>query len=190
MKKIMKINKIAFAGILLILVFAACKKEKSPATNPPPPVIEEELITTLKITFTDPDAVNPDVIVLFQDIDGPGGNEPTAFDTIRLKAMSTYNATIEVLNESVNPVEDITAEIWEEKTSHLFCFATTGVSVGIVRTDTDGTYEVGINSTWTTGSATAGSVMVSLKHQPGIKNGSCLVGETDIEINFQTIVAL
>ena len=190
MKKLMKTNKIAFAGILLMLVFAACKKEKSPATNPPLPVVEEELITTLKITFTDTSGVNPDVIAIFRDIDGPGGNEPTAFDTIRLKPMSTYFAIIQVLNESVSPSIDVTAEIWEERTSHLFCFAATGLSLTIARTDTDGSHEVGISSKWTTGSATTGSVMVSLKHQPGIKDGTCLVGETDIEVNFPTIVEL
>ena len=183
-------NKITFAGILLLLVFAACKKEKNPITAPPAPVIEEELITTLKITFTDTSGVNPDVIAIFRDLDGPGGNAPTTFDTIRLKRMSTYFATIQVLNESVNPVEDITAEIWEEKASHLFCFAATGVSISILRTDTDGVYEVGINSRWTTGSATSGSTMITLKHQPGIKNGSCNVGETDIEVNFPTVVEL
>lgn len=188
MKKLMKRNKIAFAGVLLLLVFAACKKEKNPITNPPAPVAEEELITTLKLTFVDSSGIHPNVVAMFQDIDGPGGNEPTAMDTIRLKANTTYFATIQVLNESINPVEDITTEIWQEKTSHLFCFAATGVSVSILRTDTDGVYEVGINSKWTTGSSSTGSTMISLKHQPGIKNGSCAVGETDIEVNFPTII--
>jgi hypothetical protein len=29
-----------------------------------------------------------------------------------------------------------------------------------------------------------GDVKISLKHQPGIKNGSCDIGETDVELLF------
>lgn len=188
MKKLMNKNKIAFAGLLLMLIFTACKKEKNSVTNPPAPIAEEELITTLKVTYVDSSGVNPDVIVMFQDIDGPGGNEPTAMDTIRLKANTTYFATIKVLNESVNPVEDITVEILEEADSHLFCFDVTGANIQVLRTDTDGVYEVGITSKWTTGAVSTGNSVVSLKHQPGIKNGSCALGETDIEVTFPTIV--
>jgi hypothetical protein len=188
MKNRLNRNKITFAGIVLLLVFAACKKEKNPVTNPPAPVVEEELITTLKVTFTDSSGIHPNVFAMFQDIDGPGGNAPTAMDTIRLKANTTYYAAIQVLNESINPAEDITVEILGEATSHLFCFDITGANVQVIRTDTDGTYELGITSKWTTGAVSAGSSVISLKHQPGIKNGSCLIGETDIEVNFPTLI--
>ncbi|MDD2982380.1 MAG: type 1 periplasmic binding fold superfamily protein [Crocinitomicaceae bacterium] len=188
MKKTVNRNKIAFAGILLLFVFAACKKEKNPVSNPPAPVVEEELITTLKVTFTDSSGIHPDVIAMFQDIDGPGGNEPTAMDTIRLKANATYFASIQVLNESINPAEDITVEILDEAASHLICFDIAGANVQVIRTDTDGVYEVGVISKWTTGNVSMGSSVISLKHQPGIKNGSCAVGETDIEVNFPTII--
>lgn len=184
----MKKSKIAFAGILFLLIFSACKKEKNPVTNPPAPVIEEELITTLKITFVDSTGINPTVIAMFQDLDGPGGNAPTAMDTIRLKRMSTYHATIQVLNESISPNEDITLEILEEAASHLFCFAISGASASVSRTDTDGTYELGVTSTWNIGSATTGTATVVLKHQPGIKNGYCIVGETDIEVVFPLVI--
>ncbi len=184
----MKRNKIAFAGILLLLVFTACKKEKNPISNPPAPAVEEELITTLKITFVDSTGINPTVVAMFQDVDGPGGNEPTALDTIRLKNMSTYHATIEVLNESISPSEDITVEILDEAASHLFCFAITGASASVSRTDSDGTYEIGVTSKWTIGSTSTGTAAVVLKHQPGIKNGSCNLGETDIEVVFPLII--
>ncbi len=184
----MKKSKIAFAGILFLLIFAACKKEKNPVTNPPAPVIEEELITTLKITFVDSSGINPTVVAMFQDLDGPGGNAPTAMDTIRLKNMTSYHATIEVLNESISPTENITEEILEEAASHLFCFAITGANASVARTDSDGTYEIGITSKWTIGSASTGNATVILKHQPGIKNGSCNLGETDIEVVFPLVI--
>lgn len=166
------------------VVLTACKKE-DPET-PPPPTNEEELITTFKITFTDPNGINPSYAAFFTDIDGAGGNEPTAFDTIRLKPNSTYNASIQFLNESVSPTDTITHEILEEAVDHLICFNINGANVSIQRTDSDGTYELGLLSNWITGNSSNGNVTISLKHQPGIKNGNCDLGDTDIELNFQT----
>lgn len=182
----MKSKKIYLLGLLCLTMATACKKEKTPVTTPPPHEHEEELITTFRITFTDPTGVNPNVIAVFRDLDGPGGNNPTAFDTIRLKPNATYHAAIEFLNESASPAEDITGEILEEATDHLICFSVSGANVSIVRTDSDGTYELGLTSTWTTMAVSTGNTTISLKHQPGIKNGSCDVGDSDIELNFVT----
>lgn len=178
---------VALVGSVLFMA-SACKKDPKPVQTPPLPANEEELITTFKITFTDPDNVNPDVIAVFRDIDGPGGNAPTAFDTIRLLPGTLYNASIEFLNESVSPAESITEEIQEEAVDHLICFAPSNVNTTIVRTDSDGTYEIGLLSNWTTGAVSEGSVQITLRHQPGIKNGACEVGDSDIELNFHTII--
>lgn len=183
----MKNSKFYLLGVLM-LTAVACKKDPKPVVNPPAPENEEELITTFRITFTDPSGVNPNVIAMFRDIDGPGGNNPTVFDTIRLKPNSTYNAAIEFLNEAANPAENITAEILEEAVDHLICFDVTGANVAITRTDTDGTYEVGLASKWITTAVSSGNTIIRLRHQPGLKNGSCDVGDTDIEINFVTKV--
>jgi hypothetical protein len=166
------------------VVLSACKKE-DPET-PPLPTNEEELITTFKITFTDPNGVNPTYEAVFRDIDGTGGNQPTVFDTIRLKPNSTYNASIQFLNESVNPTDTITNEILEEAGDHLVCFNISGANVSVQRTDSDGVFEIGLLSTWTTLTNSSGNVTISLKHQPGIKNGNCDLGDTDIELNFVT----
>lgn len=182
----MKNRKNYFLGLLfLTIVVSSCKKD-DPVPNPPAPVNEEELITTFKITFTDPNGVNPDVTAIFKDIDGPGGNEPSVFDTIRLKPNATYHASIQFLNEAASPAEDITSEIEEEAVDHLICFDISGANVTIVRTDSDGTHEIGLASAWTTTSVSQGNIIISLKHQPGIKNGSCDLGDTDIELNFVT----
>lgn len=166
------------------VVLSACKKD-NPET-PPPPTNEAELITTFKITFTDPNGVNPTYEAVFRDIDGTGGNQPTAFDTIRLKPNSIYNASIQFLNESVSPTDTITNEILQEAGDHLICYNIIGANVSIQRTDSDGVFEIGLLSNWSTANTSTGNVIISLKHQPGIKNGNCDLGDTDIELNFVT----
>ena len=176
------------SGLLLFaissVILSSCKKE-NPET-PPVPSNDEELITTFKIIFTDPNGVNPTYEAVFRDIDGAGGNQPTAFDTIRLKPNSSYNASIQFLNESVSPADTITNEILQEAGDHLICYNISGADVSVQRTDSDGIFEIGILSTWTTINASTGNVTISLKHQPGIKNGNCDLGDTDIELNFVT----
>lgn len=166
------------------VILSSCKKE-DPET-PPAPTNEAELITTFKIVFTDPNGINPTYEAVFRDIDGPGGNQPTAFDTIRLKPNSTYNASIQFLNESVSPVDSITKEILEEAGDHLICYNITGANVSVQRTDSDGVFELGLLSNWITTNTSSGNVIISLRHQPGIKNGNCDLGDSDIELDFVT----
>jgi len=171
---------------LLAVGLAACKKDKKQNVTTPPPVNEEELITTFRIQFTDVNGLQPTVTAQFVDIDGPGGNAPSAFDTIRLQENTTYNSVITLLNESVTPAEDISAEVQEEGQDHLFCFDPVGaLNVAVIRTDSDGTYGIGLTSQWSAGTASEGQITIKLKHQPGVKNGSCEPGETDIELNFE-----
>ena len=188
MKTIQKITKASLYLFLAATLMVGCKKDKdSPKpNNPTPPANEEELITTVKITFVDTAGVEPTVSVFFRDPDGDGGNAPTQFDTIRLAANSVYNATLEVFDESKNPVENITTEIVQEADEHIFCFTPTNVNLNIIRTDSDGTYEVGLASQWIVGNTSVGTTQVVLKHQPGVKDGTCAPGDTDVELNFVT----
>ncbi|MDR0802599.1 hypothetical protein [Fluviicola sp.] len=183
-------NKMTLILSLLCIALTACKKEKKQQVETPPNPNEEEVITTFKIVFTDANGTLPSVEAGFVDIDGPGGNAPTVFDTIRLVPNATYNASITLLNENANPVQDITAEVEEEGTNHLFCFdISNGLAVAILRTDTDmNGLPIGLMSKWTTGNASTGTATIRLRHQPGVKNGQCNPGETDIELNFHTII--
>lgn len=173
---------------VLGIALAACKKEKKKGVENPANPNEQELITTFKIVFTDPNGVLPNVEAQFVDIDGPGGANPTVFDTIRLAANATYNATITLLNESVIPTQNITEEVEEEGVDHLFCFDLTGgLNAVITKTDLDANnLPIGITTQWVLGNASTGTSTIRLKHQPGIKTGQCDVGETDIELNFHT----
>jgi len=173
-----------FSTLLLLLFVmgfvSSCKKDDDPEEEN-----EEEVITTLRMTFSEQGASNT-FTVTFQDPDGEGGNAPTVFEDINLAANTVYDVSIELLNESdPNDVEDITEEILEEDNEHLFCFTPSTGELSVQRTDTDGTFEVGLQSTWTTTNADNGTVNVTLKHQPdGVKDGTCSPGDTDIELDF------
>ncbi len=57
--------------------------------------------------------------------------------------------------------------------------------LGEIKTHLDGNgLELGLAADVTTTSASNGTFTISLKHQPGIKNGSCDIGETDVEVAF------
>lgn len=183
----MKASKIALGILALALTVGSCKKDDDLVDVPPPDQNESEVITTFTINFTDPNGVQPNVSATFRDLDGEGGNAPTQFDTIRLAPNTTYNASILLLNESTSPADTISNEVLEEDHEHLFCFMSMGnEDVSITRTDSDGTYEVGLQSQWVTGMVSSGAIHITLKHQPGVKDGTCTPGETDIELHFIT----
>ncbi len=180
------------AIIILTTFMVGCKKDEdtpkpaAPSSGGGAPVHEEELITSAILSFVDTAGVQPSVQYAFRDPDGDGGNAPTEHDTIRLVANTYYNATIQLLNESESPAEDITLEVQQEDDEHLFCYSPSNTNVAISRTDSDGTYEVGIATFWSTGASATGETIVTLKHQPGVKDGTCAPGDTDIEITFVT----
>lgn len=178
MKKIILVTTIL--TLFLFLSVVSCKKN----TSTPPDPNEQELITTVQLTLVDSAGIQPTVTAVYNDPDGDGGNAPIQWDTIRLKPKTTYNTTILLLDESGTPTDTISNEVWEERSEHLFCFTTTGVPCTITRTDSDGTYEVGLSSRWNTTTTGLGNVEVILKHQPGLKNGSCSPGSTDVDITF------
>ena len=188
MKTKMKTNYALIFMALFITFLIGCKKDDdSPVpSNITPPVTEEEVITSLILSFVDTAGVQPSVQYAFRDPDGDGGNAPTEHDTIRLVANTYYNATVQLLNESQAPAEDITLEVASEADEHLFCYTPSNTNVSIVRTDSDGTFEIGIASRWFTGATSNGETTVVLKHQPGVKDGTCSPGDTDIEVTFIT----
>ncbi len=169
----------------LTLVFNACKKDDDNVATPPNQN-EEEVITTMRLTFTDSANVQPTTSATFRDPDGDGGNGPDIHDTIRLASNTTYFVSLLLLNETETPADTISNEVLDEADEHLFCFNPSGANVTIVRTDSDGTYEIGLESRWTTTAISTGTVQVELKHQPGVKDGTCAPGDTDIDVTFVT----
>jgi hypothetical protein len=169
---------------ILLLAFVGCKDK---VTNPPQPN-EEELITTVELTFTNVSNTNDVRVYRFSDTDGAGGSEPSVHDTIKLDSDSTYHLVVRFLDESgTNPI-DITEEVKEEANEHLVCYSASG-SISITVTDLDGNnLPLGLEATLSTQSAETTNLVLSLKHQPDIKNGSCDLGETDVEVDFRVEV--
>ncbi len=174
---------VIFTVAFLIL---GCKKPKNEPFVPNPDD-DHELITSLTLTFIDAAGVLPSVTASFRDIDGPGGNDPVQFDTIRLNSSTTYTVQMNLANESVNPTVDVTSEILQAGNEHFFCITPSNQNIAITLTDSDGTFPIGLQSQWITSSVGTGTVQVKLKHQTGgTKDGTCTPGGTDVEINFIT----
>lgn len=153
-------------------------------TTPPVPTNDEELITTVKLALKD-SASGQYLNYYFRDLDGEGGKPPGQWDTLALGTGRTYDCTVFFLNES-NPsnVIHVSAEIKAEQADHIVCYNERQTLSTFTRTDSDGVYPLGLESKWKTGTTADGDLTIILKHQPGIKDGSCNPGETDVEVKF------
>lgn len=180
----MKTNrKFLFAPVFLLLLIGCAKDEEELTT--PPVNNEEELITTFILNLENSTDNTDTLQATFRDLDGPGGEDPVLESSLVLQRNATYNGVISVLDESGTEIEDITIEVEEEGAEHLFCFEFDGVTgVSVAYADSDGQYGIGILSSWIGEELGQGAVRITLKHQPGVKDGTCEPGETDIEVNF------
>ncbi len=158
---------------------------------------EEELITTLVYTLT-PNSGSP-VVMTFKDIDGDGGKVPVITTSGPLKSGETYDGNLAILNESVSPVEDITAEIKAEDEAHQFFFEVSGGLAGkmaITYDDKDSDNNpIGLKTKVKPSGTGTGKLKITLRHEPnkkasGVVGGSITNagGETDIEVSFDVEV--
>jgi len=181
-------TKIAFAAFLTTGLLTACSKDDDIVEEN-----EEEVITTMKVTFT-PAGGGSAVTYQYRDADGPGGDAPTQ-DEIVLSPSTSYNVSIQLLNETENPAEDVTEEVEEEATAHRFYYqpsAGSNITVSDLDNDPNG-IPLGIHSTWTAGSVSTGNIKVTLRHYPGNPPGKAASDPidspksgTDIEVTFVT----
>lgn len=181
-------RKMAFALGAVMLLLAACKKDEETAPVPTPPATnEEEVITSLELHFHSSGGTEHKHFN-WRDLDGAGGADPVVTaDT--LSADTVYMVEIVVLDESGDPVEDITAEIEGEKEAHQFFYQVSGSTTTVAYADADANGQpVGLMTTWTAGAPGAGTVTVILRHEPdksapGVSTGDITQagGETDIE---------
>jgi hypothetical protein len=180
----MKLNFLSTLSFLFLLSFVACDKDDPEVPN------EEEVITTLNITLT-PEGGGTAVVLSYQDLDGDGSGEPviTGGD---LLANQVYNGSLELLNETEDPAEDITVEVAEEDLDHQFFFSSSisDISFSYSDMDADGN-PVGLNFTLSTGNAASGTISVNLVHEPikdasGVSDGDITNagGESDIDVDL------
>lgn len=176
--KTMKYLPVLFTTTLL---FFSCSNDDDVT-----PVNEEEVITTLNIALTPMGGGTP-ISFSYQDLDADGPNPPVV-SAPNLEGNTTYNATIKVLNEAENPTEDITIEVEQENDEHQFIFEIGGSVASATATDQDGNGNpVGLSFDLVTNTAGAGSLTVTLRHEPTKPNDGTLTGaggETDIKADF------
>lgn len=169
----------------LVLFLSQCKKADDPIDQD-----ENELITTVKLTFLE-EGTTTETTFVWSDLDGEGGNAPTKFDEIKLKANSKYTMAVEVLDESKNPIEDITEEIEEKAEEHLFVFTPNPTGLLTYQyMDLDArNFPIGLIGKVTTTAAGTGKLNVRLRHQPPVngnpvKNGTVAPGSDDVNLDF------
>lgn len=169
----------------LAVGFVSCSNDD----DNPAPIDEEEVITTMNVRLT---ASGSPVTLRSQDLDGDGPNPPEITVSGNLVANTTYNGSIELLNETETPAEDITAEVEEEDEEHQFFFTATGAITSVDYDDEDGDGNpVGLSFTLTTGDAGSGTLQITLRHEPKKPNDGTLAdagGETDIAQTFTLVV--
>ncbi|WP_027075891.1 hypothetical protein [Maribacter antarcticus] len=182
-KRVQKQTKMKTTLILLSLglMTLSCSNDD----DNPVAVDEEEVITTMNISLT---AAGNTVTLSSQDLDGDGPNAPEINVTGTLSANTVYTGSIELLNETESPAEDITLEVAEEDDEHQFFYNVSGALSGFDYVDVDGNNNpVGLSFTITTGDAGTGILQVTLRHEPKKPNDGTLAdagGETDIAQSF------
>lgn len=151
---------------------------------------EHDAITKIQILFTDSATGTAAGTYTWADPDGIGGNNPTQIDTVKLDASKVYTASLMLYALHDGTHEDnITADILAEKNDHLLVYKNVSGNVTVLSTDKDdNNLPIGLETKWTTGGSSSGSVNIVLRHQPGVKDGTETPGDTDVDIVFPVLI--
>ena len=192
MKTTFKIYILAFAVFIGSATLISCTKNENNQQHS----TENELITRVEVWLVCTDsAFHDSIFCRWDDPDGLGGNNPILPDTLNLKPNKNYTGLVKFGFEQNGVFQYINQTIENESENHLLCYEISSmtmppnVALSIKRTDKDKNgLELGLTSYWETFRNDQGGIQIRLKHQPGIKNGSCDVGETDVEVNFPYVI--
>jgi hypothetical protein len=179
---------------LAALIFTSCSNDDD-GNDLPAPVNEEEVITTMTISLQ-PSTGGAPVILEIRDLDGPDGpNAPVITVSDDLVFGRSYSGSIVLLNETVNPPDNITTEVEEEANEHQFFFVIGGnldATVDYENFDGNGN-PLGTQFTLNTQGPSNGNLTVVLRHEPKKPNDGTLAdagGETDISATFPINIVL
>ena len=171
----------------MIALFTACEKHEDDDHKHD----EGEVINQVTLTVSSTDSTVQ--TVTWSDEDGLGGQDPILPDTLQLKMDSTYTVNIGFFHLHDGQLESVNEEILTEAEDHVVCFNTTHLTsvISVIPTITDkdaNGLPLGLSSSWQAVSPITTNLRIALKHQPDIKNGSCDIGETDVEVEFPLII--
>lgn len=175
---------------LIMLAFYACKKDEKTVS---PPLPGNEFLTSVRLVATNTaDASDVQVATITDTTIIADPPDSINHPTLNLKAGSTYNVSVLFLDETKNPVGNVTDDIYDRRNYHLICFDITGgANLTVQRTDQDTNnppLPIGLQDTFTTGAASTGKLNVQLRHQPNAKNGSCDPGSSDADVDFNIVI--
>ena len=202
----MKNLKNILLAVSAVLAIASCSK-KDDIIAPPAPVNEEEVITTVTLVLTPVGGgttAKPVITLKSYDANVNDSTPPVVTGVVPFAINTTYNGVISVLNESVPPTKNISAEILAEAADHQFFYKNTGtlpmftytpITIAPDNYDTNGK-PLGFKTVFATGaSASTGSLTITLRHQgnktlAGVAAGDITnaTGETDFEVTFPGII--
>ena len=180
---LLRVTLLAFVAAAPL--FSACSDDN----DDPTPDDDNEQITTVTYKLTPTTGGGAPVLVTYKDADGDGGANPVT-GSLTLAANTTYTGELILLDETKNPAVNTSAEILEEADEHLFVFEPAPANLmTVTRTDKDkNNLEIGLQTRLVTTTAATGTLKITLRHQPGTKNGTSAPGDTDVEVNFPTTV--
>lgn len=193
MNELLKSNVKSLTTVLgyafaLLFIFSACSDDDTP----PAQVDEEEVITTLIVSLTN-NNTGAQIELRSQDLDGDGPNAPVIQVPGNLTVASTYNGTIQLLNETVSPADNIHEEVLAEGAEHQFFYTQGGglnISTQYSDVDSNGN-PIGLAFTLATTAPSQGTLTFTLRHEPLKPNDGSLSGaggETDISVSFPITV--
>lgn len=173
-----------FAILIALTTLLSCSKDD-------PQISHSELITGFKIVLIATD-LSDAIIIEHRDLDGPDGPAQPFSTTVVLRANTTYEGTMEILNQNATPTENLKAEIVAEGEDHQVFFQTNSVNLSIDYMDEDASgMPIGIESRFNVGEAGQGKMKIQIKHQPekNTQGDSDRAGGTiDIEGEFDVII--
>ncbi|WP_179351929.1 type 1 periplasmic binding fold superfamily protein [Winogradskyella vidalii] len=163
-----------------IIILSACSSDDR--NDDSETVNEIEFITTSIVTMTPTDTSLEPIVLYKYDQDGWNGNQHSGEDDVTgaFVANMTYNCSVQLLNENVSPPEDLTSEIINEGTDHIFIFSPTeasNIQIAYASPFDINNKPIGTNFTLTTGNSGCVQLMLRLLHKPnkddpGIENGT------------------
>lgn len=182
----MKILKLLTPIVLFSVLISSCSGDD----DTPIPVNEEEIITSVIATLV---SDTETITLSSRDLDGDGPNAPVVTVSGNLKIGKTYAGTVQFLNETVTPAENITEEVEEEAEEHqLFFLPRNRLDVTIAYDNADGQGNpLGTRFILETPSLSSGTLNITLRHEPKKPNDGTLEdagGETDASVSFDITV--